>query len=411
MSRTLHILGHAAVALVVAAAAGAARAQVATPEAASSPDPRDSRSRPGHSPEARFDAAARAMSEGAARPAADDFVRLAEDHPDHPLAAEALFSAARLYEERLAEPARALALYRALVEAYPQSRTALAASRRAEALAGQIGPGGQGEAALARFTELLQGFSADSEAATIAAVETLLAEHPGWAGTPRALLWLAQVHRRAGRHDEALARYVEIGEDWPDSDEASHAWRGAGDMAARLGRFDEAAGLYERMPVAGDPARQRSLEDAREGLAQERLRAHAYRACFAVIALVIAGLLASLALTAGSARQALRALAAVPTEVVFMLPIAALLSAVSFTGHPSIGPAVTLVCAGGLVLAWLSGAGLELARRRGADAGRLRPLLHAAAVAVAVLALCYIALHRGHLLDMIVETVRFGPDV
>lgn len=415
MSRPLHIVRRAAVALALVAAAGAARAQATPPAAASAELGAEPALRGPEAalrgPEARFDAAARAMTEGAPRRAAEDFVRLAEDHPDHPLAAEALFSAARLYEERLAEPARALALYRALIERHPRSRTALAASRRAEAIAGQIGPAGQGDQALARFTEILQGFSTRPEAASIAAVEALLAEYPAWSGAPRALLWLAQVHRRAGRYREALARYVHAAEAAPGSDEAFHAWRGAGDMAARLGRFDVAAEHYERMPVADDPARLRSLEDAREHLARERLRAHGYRACFAVIALALAGLLASLGLAAGSARRAARALAAVPTEVVFMLPIAALLSAASFTGHQSIGPAVTLVCAGGLVLAWLSGAGLELARRREAGAGRLRPPAHAVAVALAVLALCYIALHRGHLLDMILETVRFGPAV
>jgi tetratricopeptide (TPR) repeat protein len=424
--------------LVAIAVAIALALLTAGPSAAGAPD-----AGPGASPEALFDRAARAMSEGDHAAAAADFVHLAETHPAHPLAAEALFSAARLYEERLAQPGRALALYRTLIEGHPDSRTALAASRRAGDIERQLDPGGTGDVALARFTEILQGFSGraqagpeagpetgravgpeagpeaendpEAEMASIAAVEALLAEHPTWPGTPRALLWLAEIHRRAGRDHDALARYLQAARDWPTSDEAVHAWRGAGDMAARLGRFDEAERHYRSIPVS-EPAAQRSRDDALAGLTRSRLRARVYLACFAIIAAVLLGLLASLRQATGSARAALRALTRVPTEVLFMLPIAALLTAGSFTGHESIGPAVTLVCAGGLVLAWLSGAGLDAARAPDSAAElrrlrRLRPLAHAAAVALAVLALCYIALHRGHLVDMILETVRFGPDM
>jgi TolA-binding protein len=387
---------------------------------------------PDASPDALFDRAASAMAEGDHARAAADFVHLAESHPAHPLAAEALFSAARLYEERLAQPGRALALYRTLAERHPDSRTALAASRRAADIERQLDPGGGGDAALARFTEILQGFSGRAgagpgpeddpeddpdarlaaEMASIAAVEALLAEHPTWAGTPRALLWLAEIHRRAGRNRDALARYLQAARDWPSSDEAVHAWRGAGDMAARLDRFDEAERHYRSIPVAS-PAAQRSRDDALADLARSRLRERVHVTCFAILAAVIIGLLASLRQATGSARAALRALARVPIEVMFMLPIAALLTAGSFTGHESIGPAVTLVCAGGVFLTWLSGAGLDAARAPDSADGlrRRRPLAHAAAVALAVLALCYIALHRGHLVDMILETVRFGPDV
>ncbi|HWN69100.1 MAG TPA: tetratricopeptide repeat protein, partial [Haliangium sp.] len=231
--------------------------------------------------------------------------------------------------------------------------------------------------------------------------------------TSRALLWLAEIHRRAGRNHDALARYLQIARDWPTSDEAVHAWRGAGDMAVRLGHFAEAERHYRSMPVTS-PAALRSRDDALAELARSRLRERVHVACFAILAAVLLGLLASLRQVTGSARASLRALARVPTEVVFMLPIAALLTAGSFTGHESIGPAVTLVCAGGVALAWLSGAGLDAARAHASTAQprrRLRPLAHAAAVALAVIALCYIALHRGHLVDMILETVRFGPDV
>jgi len=362
---------------------------------------------PEATPEALFDRAARTMSEADHARAAEMFVQVAEAHPDHPLAAEALFSAAKLYAERLAQPGRALALYRQLVERHPHSRTALAASRRAADIERQLDPGGQSDVALARFTEILQGFSARPEAESIAAVEALLAEHPTWSGTPRALLWLAEIHRRAGRTQDALDRYLQAARDWPDSEENAHAWRGAGDMAARQDRFDDALRYYHSMPITV-PAQLRSRDDALDALARDRWRARIYIACHALVALVFLGLLAALRLAAGSARASLRALARPPTEALFMLPIAALLLAVSFTGHEAIAPAVAIMSGGGLALVWLSGAALE--RAPSAARRRLRVLVHTAAVSLAVLALCYIAVHRGHLVDMLLETLRHGPD-
>ncbi|WP_428263205.1 tetratricopeptide repeat protein [Haliangium sp.] len=361
---------------------------------------------------ARFEAAARAMSEGRRREAAEGFVRLAEDAPEHTLASEALFSAAKLYEERLTEPTTALSLYRRLLDRYPQARTALAAQRRAQTIADQLGPDAAGAEALARFTAVLQRFSDTPEADAIAEVEAILAAYPDWPGAPRALLWLAQVHRRGGRHQAALDRYLAAAAvTEPDSDELFSAYLGAGDMATRLGRYRDAEGYYQRLPVAGDPGRRRSLDDALAALTLDRTRAWIYRLCFALLALIAAALLLSLRLAAGSRQAAVRALATVPTEVVFMLPIAAVLTGAALTTHESIGPAVAIVCAGGLVFTWLSGVGLRAAEVHQARFGRLRPLVHAVAVAVAALALVYVALHRNHLLDTLVETVRFGPDV
>lgn len=367
------------------------------------------RAQDANAPEQRFERAAQAMAAGAHGDAAEQLVQLAEDHPEHALAAEALFSAARLSEENLADPGRALALYRALVERYPDSRTALAATRRADALAAQIGPGGDGGDALARFTEILNDYDAADEAPSLAAAEALLAAHADWVGSPRVLLWLAEVHRRAGRHRDASARYLEVAERWPEGEHALRAWRGAGDMAVRLGEFRRAQELYRHMQPQG-PAEQRSLDEALRSLDIERLRTRLFALCCAALAAVFLGLLASLLHAAGGLRPGLRALRTPPTEALFMIPIAALLTAASFTGHASIGPAVALLCGVGAALSWLSGAGLDAARRR-ALPNRARPLVHAAAAVIAVLALSYIALHRGHLVDMILETVRFGPEV
>lgn len=364
----------------------------------------------GDSPEERFARAAEAMAAGAHADAVAGFLRLAEDAPSHALAGDALFSAARILEERLAEPARALDVYRRLVAEYPHSRTALAASRRADALARDLGPDAGNSEAVARFTEIVQGFSERGEYASIAMAEALVADHPGWPGAPRALLWLAQVHRRGGRHAQAQARYLEVAQTAASPDDVFDGYRGAGDMASRMRRFDEAEAFYRRMPVRDDPGRRRSFEDALADLERDRVRARIYHACFAVAGGMFLLLLLLLRLAAGNGRRAVRALWPPPIEVMFMAPIAALLTGVAYTGHELIGPAVLLVCTAGLIVTWSSNAGLNAGLMHGARAGKLRATVHATVAVVAMAAMIYIAVHRHGLLDQIVETVRFGPD-
>jgi ABC-type dipeptide/oligopeptide/nickel transport system permease component len=67
---------------------------------------------------------------------------------------------------------------------------------------------------------------------------------------------------------------------------------------------------------------------------------------------------------------------------------------------------VAIIAGAGVVIAWLHGVAIRLHRKR-----RLLVAAHALAAVVGVIAACYIAVHRTRLLDMIVSTVRFGPDV
>jgi hypothetical protein len=98
-----------------------------------------------------------------------------------------------------------------------------------------------------------------------------------------------------------------------------------------------------------------------------------------------------------------------PLELLFLAPVAAVLVGVALTTHQTIAPAVLTLSAGGLVASGLSGATLDLLRAAGRPLGR-RAVLHATLSAVAVIALLYIALLRDDLLDMVIETVRFGPE-
>jgi hypothetical protein len=214
-------------------------------------------------------------------------------------------------------------------------------------------------------------------------------------------VWLAEWLRRHGRFDEAQARYARVIARWPSSREAVIARRGAAGAAVDARDWDRAEALARALPIA-DEADRLTRAELLHRAAMGRLRARLHVAAWIVLVLAFAGLAGSLA---WAARRARRWSWRPPIEVIYGAPIAAVLVLASFTAHRAIGPAVTRISLAGLALAWLSGAALELRPGRG------RAVLHVIACMAGVLAVAYIALTHDGLIDMLIETVRFGPDV
>ncbi len=297
--------------------------------------------------EARFDLATQAIAEGQIQRATRMLEQLVDDAPTHQLADDALFTAARLHEERLHAPKRALALYQRLLSLYPDSRTARAASRRVTAMRASMTPEGGGSAALARFGEIVQNFNPERENEAIVAAESLLNEYPSWQGRSRLLLWLAQVHRRAGRHELALERYLQAAEQAEDTDNGFPAWHGAGDMAVLVGQFQLAESYYNKLSTFEDPEKYHIAQRALEDLAHSRSRARLFDIAIFVLIAVLVCLVASLRIACGGWWAGIRGLWPPPMEAVFMAPIAILLPVSSYTGHYALGPTVTIICSGG----------------------------------------------------------------
>ncbi|MBZ0234257.1 MAG: hypothetical protein K8M05_18145, partial [Deltaproteobacteria bacterium] len=113
---------------------------------------------------------------------------------------------------------------------------------------------------------------------------------------------------------------------------------------------------------------------------------------------------------AGSMRGAVRALWPPPLEVVYLVPVALVIGVVAEYGNLLAARAVQLVLFGALAITWLSGAGLELARRKGAIPVSVI-VLHAAVAALASIALVYSAVMHEQLIDVLIETWRRGHDM
>jgi hypothetical protein len=321
---------------------------------------------------------------------------------------DVLFAAARACEDKLDDPGRAVALYDRIVADHPSARVATAAARRAAALRELIGPHGE-TAGLARELALLIDHADAGPADDVIRRGDRLAEAT-WPGAPRAALWLAGWLRRQGRLAEADVRYAAVVARWPGTPQARDALRGGAGCALDAHDWSRAEALAAQLSVA-EPADRAVRDDLLAAAARGRRRARWYAAAWLAIAAAFAALAGSLAEAIvrsppGTRRAALRP----PIEAAFLAPVAIVLVGVAFTAHRLIAPAVATISAGGVVLTWLSGATLERLRARGRPR-RLRAVGHVVACLAGVAALAYVALTRDGLLDALIETVRFGPEI
>jgi hypothetical protein len=325
--------------------------------------------------------------------------------PDDPELGDALFVAARACEDTLVDPPRALALYERILRDFPDAGVAIAARRRAEALRGRIGRDSQFAHEAGEFARLVAEADSLRPNEVLARGEAL--STPDWSGAPEVALWLAEWQRRRGLVREAQARYVAIAARWPGSRHAIIAIRGGAGTAIDLRDWDRAEDLANSLPAL-EPADRVLRDELLESAARGRFRDRMLLLAWIVLGLAAMGLAASLAeaaLRGGRRRPVLRP----PIEVVFMVPVAFVLGAVALTTHQLIAPAVIALSVGGLALAWISGATLDTLRARNRPTQR-RALGHAGLCLLAIVALLYILLMHDNLLDMVIETVRFGPE-
>ena len=344
------------------------------------------------------------LSAGDDAAAANALTDFAKRYPSSRHASDSLFSAAKLYEESLGDPARAIALYKEILSEYPSSRVALAAQRREKSLSAARGIDG-GTKALAQWNEIRFGFSARPPEKSIALAEALIAENPKWPARSQVLLWLGDIRAQRREWNAALDAYRRAEQSAQDTNDRYDARRGAGKAAMLSGDFELAETLYQQLETHDDPARMRDRQAAFEVLHREKLRHTIYLGCFAVALLMLA-LLGTVLIAKVGVSGAFRALLRVPSEAIYFVPVAALLSVVSFTGHHDIGPAIVIIALGGLIFCWLLGVCL----RDAAPNSRIRGWLLVGASVFGTFACIYIALHRTRLIDLVIATVRFGPD-
>ena len=325
--------------------------------------------------------------------------RLADIAPQGEDAADALHEAAQLAEERLAEPARALALYQRLLERYPNHRLALRARARRDFLATGLR---SGASPLAEYQDILQGYGTRPQTASVARMERLLAAHPDFALADRARRWLAENALQAGDPATAERHYRDVEERSPGMAASREAALGRAAALLAQGRPFAARHLYQTLLHAPEPATRAAAGRGLATTEQQLLR----QAGFFVALLYLLGYLGVQLWTARGGLWPL------PLELKFYLPVAVLFLLAALPARDSVLPALALIAGGGALLTWLAGSASRRALLQGATRTiTLRSAtLRLATMAFAILALAYAALHATHLVDFLIETLRYGPD-
>jgi hypothetical protein len=321
---------------------------------------------------------------------------------------DALFIAARACEERLLDPARALALYDQILARFGDARVAVAAERRSAHLHAQLSASGGGRVEAQAFARLVAASDGLPLEEALRRADALAAAD--WPGAAEVMMWSAELERRRGALEAAMARYRRVQTRFPGTPEATLAARGLAGAAVERGEWALAEQLAKELP-ATQPADAITQAELLAKVAAGRRAAR----WFLLAQLTLVGcatlLLGSSLQIVGWARPRTWAAALwpPPLEVLFMAPVAAVMVGASFTANVAIAPAVSLISGGGLALSWLSGAGLTAARRQRREE-RWRGPVHITLIVVAVACLAYIAVTRSGLLDLLIATVRMGPE-
>lgn len=315
--------------------------------------------------------------------------------------ADALFGAARACEDRLLDPARALALYERILRELPDARVALAAARRAEQLRAEVGVRGEHAAEAAAFAQLVA--AADTLALDdLAARADALAAKP-WPGAADVALFAADVLRRRGAYTEAQARYAAAETRFPTR--RADALRGGVGAATDAHDWSTAERLIAALPVDREP--DRLIRDSLRSDMRAGRRAHRlYIASW--IGLLGAALVMLGSLVEACWRRGRRPPLRPPSEVLFLAPVALVLTAIALASRAVVTPAVAQISAVGVGFAWLSGVTLDVLRASGRRIFA-RALVHVIACALAAGAIGYIAIVHSGIVELLAETVQAGP--
>jgi tetratricopeptide (TPR) repeat protein len=249
-----------------------------------------------------------------------------------------------------------------------------------------------------RFRYLLRTYPERPPRDTLAQAARLV-DDGDFADRDRAEYWIGSA--LLSLHDPAAARlwFARLQHDHPESRWVEHSWLALGDAAAQERRYRLALDWYRKAQSARDEAVRemaRIAIHATEVLRTRQLLAWTAGAfAAAVAALLIASLL----------RHRPVALWPLPSEARIVLPVLGVLALLSVRQDPSPRAAILELCAGSALLVLLAGL-----RLRAAAPGRGARTVHAAGTLAALFALAYVAVYRGGLIGMLLETLRVGAE-
>lgn len=359
--------------------------------------------------ELAFAEATRKLGDGDLTGARAALEALAASAPDGRWADDALAEAAGI-AERQGDLAGARTLWKRLLDRYPTSRLARRATARLDELTVTGGSDGRWDATAAEHDRLVRAAAGAADPQPqLDALGALLDRSAGYPRWFAAALWLGDGWARLGARGRAQGWYERAQAGATSDLERFRAGLALAALWNAAGDHDRAERTLRALRPPDDLARL-ALADALDEVATSRTRARWL--LIARVALVACALLALVTLRrrGGSWRRGFAALWPPPLEVLYLVPVALVLALVAETGNLLAARAVQIVLAGAVVITWLSGTALELARRRGGPSAAVIAA-HAAIASLATAALVYAAVMHEQLLDVLLETWRRGHDM
>jgi hypothetical protein len=240
--------------------------------------------------------------------------------------------------------------------------------------------------AAARLDDLRHQLAARGKTQTMNELERLGRDAPDTDAGAHALLWLGDLARENGEPERATVAYQRAR---PMGGEVQAlADRGLGDLALRKQRFVEAARLYDSALPFATPLLRAELEQKRALAVRLRARALAAWIALGVVAAALAWFVARIVRRKTPLQF--------PTEILYVLPVYALLVLGGWGRDANVFHALILCAAASLPLITLS----ALAAMR----SPARPWLHLGVLGAASVALFYAIVWRCELIDSLLMT-------
>ncbi|MFN0247326.1 MAG: tetratricopeptide repeat protein [Kofleriaceae bacterium] len=246
----------------------------------------------------------------------------------------------------------------------------------------------------------------------LAALEELVRANPAYPRAVVACVAIARGYEMEGDADIALAWMRRAGDSAGPDERGQRTRLELARMAIRAGELEVASRELAdlRANVATDRA---AWANAMSDLATAHSRRWVRRAAWGLLALLAFAAIARLARDLGTSETgtrfawgaALRRIVRPPVEVVFMLPLAGLVVAIAVANNPLVARSIASISAAGIVIAWISGVLVDVARER--ERSRVRLALHLTCVVIAVAGVFFLAVERG-VIQLLIETWRGG---
>ncbi|MBK9069968.1 MAG: hypothetical protein IPL79_03025 [Myxococcales bacterium] len=372
--------GWAAVAVAIAVLLAMPRAGAATPTPA------------------EFDGAMKAMLAGDLAAAQRGFEAVAGG-ADAAWADDGLREAARVAELR-GRYGEAQAHYRELIARFPESPYVRHAEARLGYLARIVGEDAAFSAAQAEREALMQQAARlEDPAPALVALEALLRREPQLPAWPDAARWLGEQWLQQGDLDRGLAWFRELAA--RPGENADARKRALASALVQVGRLGEATTIIASLDSKGDVTQRAALAELRRKLASAQ-RQRMWRTVALVWLAGFALVMVVFVLRRG-ARQWRERLAP-DLAVAYMIPIGAGLVAMSYSRQPMVAAATLWIVVVATLLTWVLGCALRTKPRQAVAFAMIGGAVIAAA------ALVYVAVTQDRLIDMLIETWRYGHD-